>query len=257
MSITGRAWHSVGIVEAHEMLINRTCKMSIVRPSPDYVNRVAQYLPYRARALENLSKQLFHEKKMPTETTSALSRKPDDLKKEHNIKCQLEAVSKSGCLEQSPANRGLINPFSKKVATMQQSCDLLSFRDKGQREFLQYISFYILKQPSTQAPLRKGKLQTFSSKKVNKRRVSQLEKDRNLILSCIRKKIKWSLRTRTPIEKAGEQLIVLPLAISDHQGNPIKGQKSNMTKVLINRYKKSPTPIVCLNIHKIGDHSAA
>ena len=60
----------------------------------------------------------------------------------------------------------------------------------------------------------------------------------------MRKKIKWSLRTGTPIEKRGEQLIALPLAISDHQGNPIKGQKSNMTKVLINRYQKSPTPIV-------------
>ena len=45
VSITGRAWHSVGIDEAHEMLINRACKMSIVRPSPDYVNRIAQYLP--------------------------------------------------------------------------------------------------------------------------------------------------------------------------------------------------------------------
>ena len=60
----------------------------------------------------------------------------------------------------------------------------------------------------------------------------------------MRKKIKWPLRTGTPIEKAGEQLIALPLAISDHQGNPIKGQKSNMTEVLINRYQKSPKPIV-------------
>jgi len=40
------------------------------------------------------------------------------------------------------------------------------------------------------------------------------------------KKVKWSLRTGNPIDKAGEQLIMLPLAISDHQGNLNKGQKS-------------------------------
>ena len=48
--------------------------------------------------------------------------------------------------------------------------------------------------------------------------VSQL-KDRNLIL-CMCKKIKWSLRTVIPIEKAGEQLIALPLAISE-AGNSV------------------------------------
>ena len=79
---------------------------------------------------------------LQAEITSALSRKPDDIKKEQNIKCQLKAISKSGLLEKSPANRGLLNPFSKKVATVQQSCDLLTFRDTGQRKFLQYISFF-------------------------------------------------------------------------------------------------------------------
>ena len=58
------------------------------------------------------------------------------------------------------------------------------------------------------------------------------------------KKIKWSLRTSIPIEKAGEQLIALPLAISDHQGSPNKGQKSYMTKALANRYKQCPDPII-------------
>jgi len=65
-----------------------------------------------------------------------------------------------------------------------------------------------------------------TSKKVNKQHVSQLEKGRNLILPCMLKKVKWSLRTGNPIDKAGEQLIMLPLAISDHQGNLNKGQKS-------------------------------
>ena len=52
VSIKGRTWHSVAVDEAHEMLINKACKMSIVRPTPDYVNRIAQYLPCRTTALD-------------------------------------------------------------------------------------------------------------------------------------------------------------------------------------------------------------
>ena len=245
VSITGRTWHSVAIDEAHEMLINKACKMSIVRPSPDYVNRIARYLPYRTKALENLSTLLFpDEKNLHAKVSSPLSSKPDDIKREHNTVCQVEAINNSVLLEHATVDRGLINPFTQKAATTQQSCDLLNFRDIGQWEFLNHISFYILKKPSISAPIRKRRLQTFSSKKVNKKRVSQLEKDRNLILSCMRKKIKWSLRTGIPIEKAGEQLIALPLAISDHLGNPNKGQKSYMTKAIANRYKKCPQPII-------------
>ena len=256
VSITGRKWHSVAIDEGHEMLINKACKMSIVRPSPDHINRIAHYLPYRTKALENLSNHLFPEEKKKHEdvhVSSPLSKKPDDIKREHNIGCQIEAINKSGMLERVCTDRGLINPFTKKAATTQQSCDLLSFRDIGQREFLNHITFFILKRPSTSTTVRKRRLQTFSSKKVNKQRVSQLEKDRNLILSCMRKKIKWSLRTGIPIERAGEQLIALPLAISDHQGNPNKGQKSYMTKALANRYKQCPEPII-LNDYPQGWH---
>ena len=246
VSIRGRTWHSVAIDEAHEMLINKACKMSVVRPSPDYVNRIAHYLPYRTTALESLTHELFPEESKSHEeaANSPLSKKPDDIKRELNIISQIQAIDNHGLLEITTINRGLINFFTNKAAKAQQSCDLLSFCDTGQREFLNRIKFYILKQPSTSAPLRKRQLQTFSSKKVNKQRVSQLEKDRNLTLSCMRKKIKWSLRTGNPIDKAGEQLIMLPLAISDHQGNPNKGQKSYITKVLANRYKNSQQPII-------------
>ena len=41
VSIGERPWHSVGIDESHEMLINKDCKTSVVRPLPDYINRIA------------------------------------------------------------------------------------------------------------------------------------------------------------------------------------------------------------------------
>ena len=56
VSICGRPWHSVAIDESHEMLINKDCKMSIVRPLPDYINRIARYMPYRTKAVKKLPK---------------------------------------------------------------------------------------------------------------------------------------------------------------------------------------------------------
>lgn len=53
LSITGRPFHSVGLDECHEMLINRHVKEAIVRPSPDYISRVAKYIPTRMKSIEH------------------------------------------------------------------------------------------------------------------------------------------------------------------------------------------------------------
>ena len=50
VSVLGRPWHSVAIDESHEMLINKDCKTSIVRPLPDFINRIARYIPYRSHS---------------------------------------------------------------------------------------------------------------------------------------------------------------------------------------------------------------
>ena len=63
VSIRGRAGHSVGIDEAHEMCINKDCKEYITRPSADYINRTAIFLPVRAKAIKNMEKQVFSDKK--------------------------------------------------------------------------------------------------------------------------------------------------------------------------------------------------
>ena len=63
VSIRGRPGHSVGIDEAHEMCVNKDCKEYITRPSADYINRTAAFLPVRAKAIKNLETQLFPEHK--------------------------------------------------------------------------------------------------------------------------------------------------------------------------------------------------
>ena len=44
VNICGREWHSVAIDEAHEMLINKQVKMSVVKPSEDFISRIATYI---------------------------------------------------------------------------------------------------------------------------------------------------------------------------------------------------------------------
>ena len=84
VSITGRAWHSVAVDEAHEMCINKDCKTSIVRPTPDYISRVANYIPLCTKCLQNLRNQIFPEEtdhKADTTPTSFLTTIANDKKK--------------------------------------------------------------------------------------------------------------------------------------------------------------------------------
>ena len=46
------------------------------------------------------------------------------------------------------------------------------------------------------------------------------------MLVAMKKKMQFSQRTGRSVEKRGEQLIELPLAITDNTGKPLKGQKS-------------------------------
>ena len=69
-------------------------------------------------------------------------------------------------------------------------------------------------------------------------RISQLERDRRLILLAMRKKITHSKKTGKPIQQASEQLITYPLALCK-DGKPVKGTKSYTTQSLEARYKKN------------------
>lgn len=55
-----------------------------------------------------------------------------------------------------------------------------------EKEFLFSV---ILKQPSIHTPNRKHQLQTFSERKATKSRLTQLEKDKKLVLAATKKKM--------------------------------------------------------------------
>ena len=136
VSIAGNVWHSVGIDEAHEMLINKECKSAITRPSPDYINRMAHYLPYRTKMFENARSQLLPEvKEKITKINSPFMHDVNNQKFEKNVIAIMQLLDSKSLIVITDDNRGLINPFCNKVANSQQTHDLLNFRRIGEEEF--------------------------------------------------------------------------------------------------------------------------
>ena len=244
VNINGRPWHAVAIDEAHEMLINKACKTAIVKPNPDYISRISRYLPYRTKCLENLTSQLFpNTGKQSKQIWSPISSNSNDIITERNIMIQITSIENHSMLATNRINHMLYNPFTSYIANSNQSHDLLNFRTIGQRNFLLRISSVILKQPSTNAPIRKQHLNTFTEKKHTKQKISQLEKDKQLILSAMRKKMQFSKRTGQPIDHPDEQVIELPLALCDNSGNCLK--RTNKLCYKISRKKVSVFNIIC------------
>ena len=245
LSISGKVLHSVALDESHEMLINKHIKGAITRPSKDYMNRIAQYIPFRMKSVENLKNQLF------PPTTKAPTRKerapimlaPDKatLKSAANIKSMIERIKDCQLFPPSlPTNRGLLNPFSGLIANAAQSHDLLNFHEIGRENFEQRIKAYVLKNPSIKVPQRRKKLQTFAttSKKGSKKNsVAQQELKR--IQKCMRRKIAYANKTGTNPDVIGQQYIEFPRALCTTDGLPVKGQKCIATSFYQARYKET------------------
>ena len=165
VNISGREWHSVGIDEAHEMLINKQCKMAVVKPSGDFINRTASCLLHQTITLQHLKKELFpHAEDRKGTTKSLYSIKALDKKIETNIQSQISALSKASFLDTGGKNRGLINPFTGEKAENLKYHHLLNFRNIGDTEYQLRISYFNLQTPSTNAPNRRRALQTFTTK---------------------------------------------------------------------------------------------
>lgn len=57
-NIRGTKMRVVALDEAHEMLINKDIKASVVRPSKEYLNRIMYYYPVRCKVCKQLKEQL-------------------------------------------------------------------------------------------------------------------------------------------------------------------------------------------------------
>ena len=150
------------------MKLNKECKMSIVQRSQDYINRVASYIPYRPKCMENLREQLFPEDNhtnVPNVPNSIVSENYKIKRSIANIKAQRNLMLSAEHLPLESTAKVLCNPFAKKFATSDQHNDMLQFRSIGQDEFDRHVAYYILKEASVHPPLRKKRLLTLSQKR--------------------------------------------------------------------------------------------
>lgn len=59
---SGKSWQQLALDEAHESFINLDVKQSVQKPSPDLLDTMSVYLPYRASLQNNVQVQLGKKK---------------------------------------------------------------------------------------------------------------------------------------------------------------------------------------------------
>ena len=160
VSLRGRTCHSIGVDEAHEMCINKDCKMCITKPSADYIQRVAKFLPVRSRAIKNFEKQVYteHEETDANNIKSLFTKHEAEKKQQMNVECQENRLASSQL--NNTSDNILQHLFMTKKLTPEQEHDLVNFRDIGQEEFENRVNYYVLKNPSVQAPRRRKHFNT-------------------------------------------------------------------------------------------------
>ena len=246
VSIQGRPCRSVGVDEAHEMCINRECKEYITRPSADYINRIAKFLPIRAKAMKNVEPQLFPEHNTKKQTIKSIHTKDKaTMKFAMNVQRQIQKLSTDSTIRVSDdsTSNTLCHLFKKKSTSTEQDHDLTNFRKIGQAEFERTIEYYILRKPSVQPPKHRKNLLTFTERKSRRKRVSDVERERKLQIECWKKRVAFAHSTGTHIQHTYQQCIELPRALATSDGNPTKGTKANSTKVYEKRYESVSPPI--------------
>lgn len=228
--------HAVGLDEAHEMCINKDSKYAVVRPSPDMMEKIANFMPFRSKCLNNLKRQLSMEKQ-PIDTTLPIATSRDRIA-DVNIEAMLDMMEESGMIGTEKSEAQLRNPFTSVVATPEQQNDLLTFRKTGQMEYENYISYRILHTPSTNAPCRRKRLQTFSTAKSTQKKIKQIDKDHKLFQTCMKKQLVLYNRGEQLPPACSLHYIPRPSALCDSDGSPNKGNKSKTTDFFETRYKK-------------------
>ena len=188
VSILGRPCHSIGIDESHEMYINKECKEFITRPSADYINRIATFLPIRTTAINNLEEQIFADRKSKAEEqiTSLHATDPESKKHETNVNAQINKLQSDTSTFPAKHSQSteLQHLFNHKPLTKEQTHDLMNFRDVGQNQYERYIDYYVLRTPSVKPPKHRKSLLTFTERRTRQKKGLRLRKKGNFSWSA-------------------------------------------------------------------------
>ena len=106
--------HAVGLDEAHEMKINKEAIFSVVRPSPEIMNRISNLMHFRAQCLNSLKKHLDMEMQLPSKVPKSTSR---DRVADGNVQVMLDMMEECEMMSHIHEESQLRNPFTGTIAT--------------------------------------------------------------------------------------------------------------------------------------------
>ena len=118
-SITGKHKRSVALDEAHEMLVNKDLKTTIVRPSKEYLDRMLYY-PVRSLVLNVVRNSvLLDVDDTKSDKIGVFDASQQSIKREENVKCMMTKVQSTSTLDIFDEVRPLTS-MSGQVATPKQ-----------------------------------------------------------------------------------------------------------------------------------------
>ena len=175
--LSKRDWCGIALDKCHEMKINKDAKLAVIRPTSERMTSIANYLPFRAKCVNNLKSQILPQNERNITCYTVTTR--DRATTEH-VKTMLAVINSTGMYENEQSNRGLWNILEKKEATNEQAHDLLNFRSIGQESYELYVKDRLLKE------VRMKILSTFTTTNVHK------QKERKLSQCFLKWQLAWA-----------------------------------------------------------------
>lgn len=82
---------------------------------------------------------------------------------------------------------------------------MLNFCKLGQKALEQYVTHFVIGEPSTSGTVRRSKILTMAPLKTTRRKISQKEKENKLVTTCLRRRLAWCNRTGLKYNSTKEQ----------------------------------------------------
>ncbi|CAG2187243.1 unnamed protein product [Mytilus edulis] len=233
VSITGTDLNCVALDEAHETQINLQTKQALNSTTKQSLASTCLSLPFRAKVLQNLKKQLLI--KHQNSTIGEISIRQND---EKNIQEYMKSLDTS-YLFTNETNTKLHQIFTGEICAPNISSDMLNYRKYGEEDFKSFINCVVLK--NKKVPRKRRNLKTFSTiiTKNNQQQKKELQ-DNKTVIHCLRKQLAYSKTLEKPVEEL-HQLNKLPRAICTADELPIKGEKSGVVNLFKSLYSSSYT----------------
>ena len=143
-----------------------------------------------------------------------------------NVQSQVTKLKQDSTLVYDNHDNTFNHLFNHKKPTPEQIQDLMNFREIGQKEFERRVQYAILGSPSVTPAKRRKRLLIFTERRVRRKKVSEVEKERRLQIDCWKKRVAFASTTGSNLSSVFQQCIELPRAIATSDGNPVKFHQS-------------------------------